>query len=269
MPNNIPPIQNFAANLSINRPAPGALVLETGEPREIVVRVTALANDIAVQACVQTAGFLPPIPAPNGVPDPIFFTALTPLGGGVFGGMVRVPPNHACSVTNPSLDNLTVTVIVKRVDNLWDQNPNQTSCKGVCATMVVDVPATACPWFAYADDDLSGPAGEPVRTHKPVRIKIPDGATNVAFTAQGSWRHAPTNPSGPDGNGGDIPLLNPAYRNALYGSDGINAAADFKVNSLVGMFKPVNTIFLIGSALAAQPVNANSALYLGFWDGTQ
>lgn len=264
----------LALPIRIDLPVGGALTLEdlsTGSPK---IEVATTVSDVSeVWAAVHFPGLALPAPAPNATAPGAEFTQLSPgIATGSFLGLVPPPASHSCATSIPQFDNLAVTVIKRNADLSWDQEPRVTNFKCVCRTMTVVVPATACPWFAYADDDLVGPRGEPVAAHKPTRVRVPNGATQFAVTSvTGNWRHEPTNAgtSNAEGRtGSETGLLDALY--TQYGP--ITApSANLKVNTLVGLLQPsvglAGQLFKIGMALGTTPLAGSRALSLGMWDG--
>jgi len=263
--------------ITINKPFPGAPTLEfIGGGGQFQVLVQANVGGASeVHACIHFPGMGPTHPAPNAANPLAGFTELNPQGGQNFSKLVDCPQYHACATTPPQFDNLAVTVIYRETGTgLINAEFSVTTFKGVCSKSSVEVQATACPWFAYADEDLVGPRGEPVGSHKPTRIRIPDGASSVSLAALGSWRHEPTSAGTSDANGRvgqAFNLLDSRYMDAMY-TYGQIAGPGFavNVNTLVGLLEPVGslgtTIFVVGNALT-KTVSGMKALHLAMWDG--
>lgn len=268
----------YSSGVIIQRPLPGgtALPFTSGGVQGFTVAVDAAGVDPGagnVQAKIHLPSETP------GDPDTGGYTALTSTGGNGYQGHVPAPA-FTCLTLPQWINNLAVTVYVK-IAGVW-KDPNRTEFQGVCETTMIDVPGTACPWFAFADGDLVGPRGEPVAQHLPPRVRIPDSATGVSITAAGSWRHAPNvgGTSGPQGHtlGTPRPMEIDDYSHPAYNAQQIaqpDAPAPPR-NCLVGLLQPntgiTSQIFAIGTGpkvLTFPDPPTHRGIFFGLWDGSQ
>ncbi len=148
------------------------------------------------------------------------------------------------------------------------------------------VDARSCMWFAFAPFGQTGPCPkdsdkEPdVGNYRPPMVIVPINAASVGLTATGTWRHYPPDPttgvdiaaSGPDGrlNEAAVPLQEPGYKKAAYGSDQM-ADGTFHFNALLGLLVDANrtppfTPFLVGAGPTSKPVLDLAELYLACHD---
>ena len=272
----------YSSSDTILRPLPGgtSLAFDSGGQSCIKVEVDAPGADAAagsVQALIHLTSESPGDPDS----DP-GYTALTLDAGSRYSGPVPRPAaGYTCIALPQWVNNLAVTVYVKR-NNAWD-TPSRTEFKHVCEEMMVDVPGTACPWFAFADEELVGPTGEPVGQHLPPRVRIPDGAAGVEIRAAGSWRHAP-NPagtSGPEGKGdAPRPMTVDWYSHPAYRSDKIDFPKGNDAparNTLMALLQPADgttetDMFPVGAGpvtLTAAELAGSRGIFFGLWDGSQ
>lgn len=272
----------YSTSDTILRPLPGgsSLSFDSGGQPCIDVEVEAPGPDvISVQAKIHLTSETPGDPSGGG------YTSLPELVPGAdlkYGSPVPRPTaGYTCLALPQWVNNLAVTVYVDR--GLGWINPSRTEFKHVCEEMMVDVPGTACPWFAFADEDLVGPTGEPVGQHLPPRVRIPDKAAGVEITAAGSWRHAP-NPGGTSGPEGkdDAPrkMLVDWYSHPAYRSDKIDFPEEEAAparNTLMGLLQPADgsietTMFPIGRGpvtKTAAELADSRGIFFGLWDGSQ
>ena len=122
----------------------------------------------------------------------------------------------ACAFRQPAANNVGVKIVFVPVGGGSTQHLRNVEFKFICRIFIVDVPAHACPWFAFRQDheETDGPTGENIATHRPIRVRIPSNADATSLTASGLWRKEAAGPngdiysSGPEGLGNCWPLQN-------------------------------------------------------------
>jgi hypothetical protein len=131
---------------------------------------------------------------------------------------------------------------------------------GQAAQVVQSVDATCCLWFAWAPSAPPappGPYGEAIDSHRPVGLLVPVGARTVSITAQGTWRHNPSDECASDANGrtnAPPEAEKPEYHN--YGA-GPKPGGTLPLNMLVGFWE------IGGAARAACPDELADELAIG------
>lgn len=241
------------------------------------IHVRALETDsgtVKVYAKVHGVNDNPTIPA-NGDPDngaPTGFTELPEVSTGIF--EAAIPSGGAGIGVWPTSGNNRGVTVIQSINGLFDGKHTRATFIAMSTSVNMEVKGYQCPWFAFADDDATGPWGEtPMSKYKPAVILVPEHAASCAVTASGSWGHAELGPSGPGGYGGNI-SVNSAYINAAYHSENLSGGP-FAINSLVYLIKPATgttaTIYRIGTSATISSLTGNGdvPLCLGMWDGFQ
>ena len=264
-----PLVPQYASDVLILKPTPGGSSLDIASKFPVEVEVNGSDNSDEVYAQVH----LPSQPPVTNPPNTAEFTELTRQGAtDIWTGNVPAPaPGYVCNMFPGDAVNLHVTVVTKRA-GAWEP-PNTSLFKGVCDRQFVDVHAWCCPWFANADSGLTGPKGEDVDTHRPVRVPVPQGAVKVDITAAGTWRKEQTSAgtSGPGGIGNSHPLYNEYYKSQAYNAPTVWPTPFPAVNSLVALLQPqqgdATEIINIGASTSDLVLGTCRGIYFGMWDG--
>jgi hypothetical protein len=271
--------------IAVKAPIAGTAVLPAtaGAPIHVDVKRLGTTTVAEIWAIVHPVGAVPSPPLlRSGL---VGYTQLMPTTGEIFGGNLPCPPGIVADSTTSLTNNAAVTAVAVLNDSAGTVSQDVATSEFKLSSFVTlaIIPATACLWFAFADDDAIGPYGEPMAQHRPVKIRIPRNAQSMGITAAGWWRWAAndaggTDPaaSGPEGRtASGTGTSRPEYKSEVYNSMSISQPTPFAGNSLIGLMRadgaltPQN-IFKVGlSHSTTFAAGANRAIFLGHHDGYQ
>jgi len=282
--------ENFQSRFAqVDVPATGAYTLAEGDTRTIKVISSEWdpADTDEVWAKLHGSSALPNIPSnPNTASNG--YVKLTPnVDGTIWSGALDIPADITCIASNQNnniADNIAVTVVGSFLNSTATQWTETRPFKYICRYYSQYVQAHACPWFAFRANG-TGPKGEDIATHRPIRVPFPDNATSINIKAFGWWRKEPITASGDNGGGppSGIPGTIDHEVDATYQSESAGGGYPTILGpdegkllrvTLVGVLEKLaptpGKIVAIGSNKDLTPDQISSlAIHLGLWDGSQ